>query len=93
MNTTLWLQSRNVLSFKQKIFEIGDKPLKLLARILRHLQASQAVLAVKNKNGELINDPQEINKCFEDFYYELHSSYSLVSQTKTDKFLDDSILF
>lgn len=45
---------------KQKIFEVGDNPHKLQARLLRQSQASQAIMAVKNKSRELVDDPQKI---------------------------------
>lgn len=68
-----------LISCRQKTFLVGDKPHKLLARLLRKSQASQAILAVKNKNGQLVTDPKDINKCFEEFYCELYSSYSSAS--------------
>lgn len=81
-----------LISCRQKTFLVGDKPHKLLARLLRKSQASQAILAVKNKNGQLVTDPKDINKCFEEFYCELYSSYSSASQATIDEFLEESKL-
>lgn len=59
---------------KQKKFEIGDKPQKLLSRQLRQAQASQAILKIKSDTGTVLTDPIEINNRFMEFYSKLYKS-------------------
>ena len=60
-----------LLKIKQKHFELGDKPEKLLASQLRGERAKQAIHRIKSKSGRLLTNPREINVCFRDFYKEL----------------------
>ena len=78
-----------LLSYRQQIFEIGDKPHKLLARLLKQSQASHSILSIKNKNGNLVTAPRDINSCFEEFYRDLYSSKTSSSQAVIDDFLRD----
>lgn len=73
---------------KQTFFELGDKPHRLLARLLRKTQASQTILSINNKHGQTTRNPQEINKCFEDFYRNLYTSKSSASQSLIEDFLE-----
>lgn len=75
-------------SSRQRLFELGDKPHRLLARQLRHSQASQAILQIKNKRGQTVTDQQGINKCFEDFYRTLYSSNNTASNDEINEFLE-----
>ncbi len=77
-----------MVTSRQRLFELGDKPHRLLARQLRHSQASQAILRIKNKRGQMVTDQQEINKCFEDFYRNLYSSNNTTSQDEVNEFLE-----
>lgn len=63
-----------LLKVRQKQFELGDKPDKLLSRQLRGLQASRAIHKIKNKEGVFLTNPSEINDTFKDFYEELYKS-------------------
>ncbi len=49
---------------RQRQFEIGDKPQKLLARQLKQSQATRAIHKIKLNNGKIIVNPKEINCCF-----------------------------
>ncbi len=53
-----------LLRIRQKYFELGDKPHKLLARQLRSLQANKAIHKIRSKAGDIIVDPKGINDCF-----------------------------
>lgn len=55
-------------------FEIGDKPQKLLARQLRHIQASQTIHRIRSGSGTILTDPKEINTHFMEFYSNLYKS-------------------
>ena len=68
-----------LFKLKQKQFELGDKPQKLLARQLRGLQASRAIHKIKSKSGEICTDPSDINRHFREYYQQL-----CVSKAKGD---------
>lgn len=59
---------------QQKYFELGDKPHRLLARQLRHSQATRAIHKIRDKQGNLTTDPVKINKAFASFYEDLYQS-------------------
>lgn len=63
-----------LLKLKQKYFELGDKPQRLLARQLRSLQADRAIYQIRSKTGEIITDPKCINESFKEYYRELYKS-------------------
>lgn len=46
----------------------------MLARQLRHAQASCAIHSIGSNSGNLINDPIDINKCFARFYEDVYKS-------------------
>lgn len=48
---------------KQKYFEFGDKPQRLLACQLRQSQASRAIHSIRTNDGALLTDPEKMNKC------------------------------
>lgn len=73
---------------KQKHFEIGDKPDKLLARQLKGVQASRAIHSIKSKSGTLLTNPKDINTCFKDFYRELYTSNTTATQADLASFFD-----
>lgn len=51
-NTILSKRTGSLLArTQQSYFELGDKPHKLLARQLRHVQASRAIPKIKDKKG------------------------------------------
>lgn len=63
-----------LFKIRQKHFELGDKPHKLLAQQLRGLQASRAIHKIKSKTGDLVIDPKKINDRFREYYEELYRS-------------------
>lgn len=75
-------------SSRQRLFELGDKPHRLLAWQLRHSLASRAILQIKNKRGQTVTDQQGINKCFEDFCHNLYSSNNTTSNDEINEFLE-----
>lgn len=76
-----------LLKLKQKHFELGDKPEKLLAAQLRGEQANKAIHRIKSKSGTEITNLKEINACFRDFYKELYSSKINVADADFCKFI------
>lgn len=83
--------SKNVLKMlnqvKQKYFELGDKPQKLLARQLRQAQASRAIQSIRSSSGSLINNPTDINKCFAKFYEDVYRSQDNATANTAINFL------
>lgn len=72
---------------QQKYFEFGDNPQSLLARQLRHTQASRAIHKIRDKSGKLTTSPGEINKCFTKFYQELYQSKCTADPVAVNEFL------
>lgn len=93
-NTILSQRVRALLArTQQNYFELGDKPHRLLARQLRHTQATRAIHKINDKKGKLITDPQKINKAFASFYEELYQSKVGSSDLqKMNEFLEKSQL-
>lgn len=48
-----------LFKLKQKQFEVGDKPRRLLARQLRSAQASRSIHKIKSRAGTLLTNPKE----------------------------------
>lgn len=81
--------SKQLMQIKQKQFEIGDKPQKLLARQLKHSHASRAIYKIKSENGEALVDPKDINNSFSDFYKKVYKSKKDINQKAIDDFLSN----
>lgn len=60
--------SDQLFRLRQKYFEFGDKPQKLLARQLRGLQVGRAIHLIRSKTGEMVTDPGDINERFREYY-------------------------
>lgn len=60
-----------LLKIKQKHFEIGDKPDKLLAQQLRGSYASRSIHSIADKDGTILSNPKDINNRFMEFYADL----------------------
>lgn len=59
---------------KQKHFEFGDKPHKLLARQIRKMESDGTIHKLKTNNGEELTKPKDINDRFLQFYSKLYTS-------------------
>lgn len=78
---------------QQKYFELGDKPHSLLARQLRHTQATRAIHKIRDNQGNLTSDPVKINKAFASFYEDMYQSgVSHADSQKMNNFLENSQL-
>ncbi|CDQ95737.1 unnamed protein product [Oncorhynchus mykiss] len=66
--------AKSFLYAKQKYFEFGDKPQKLLARQLRKNVSDRMIHKVKSASGELLSSPKDINDRFRQFYETLYTS-------------------
>jgi len=64
-----------LLKIKQKHFEIGDKPDKLLAHQLRGSYASRSIHSIADKDGKILINPKDINKRFMYFFFNIKQMY------------------
>jgi len=67
-----------LLKIKQKHFEIGDKPDKLLAHQLRGSYASRSIHGIAVKDGKILINPKDINKRFMYFFLILNKCISTI---------------
>ena len=93
-NTILSQRVGSLLAQTQhKYFELGDKPHSLLARQLRHTQATRAIHKIRDNRGNLKTDPLKINKAFASFYEDMYQSrVSHTDSQKMNNFLENSQL-
>lgn len=54
--------SKSFQYVKQKYFEFGDKPQKLLARQLRKIASERAIYKIKSDTGEFLTSSRDINR-------------------------------
>lgn len=81
--------AKQLNKIKQRHFELGEKPHRLLARQLKQSQASRAIHKIQTESGEIITDPKRINKCFADFYKEVYTSKGNIDINEINKFLSN----
>lgn len=60
--------SRAFMFTKQKYFEFGDKPHKLLARQLQTMENDRTIHKIKLGSGTLLTSSKDINERFRQFY-------------------------
>lgn len=80
--------SRAFTFTKQKYFEFGDKPHKLLARQLRKLENDRTIHKIKSGAGIALTSHSDINDRFKQFYETLYTSEHNASPDATQLFLD-----
>lgn len=61
---------KDILFAQQRLFEFGNKPNKLLARLANHAPPKLFISAVKDENGQRHMDNKYINERFRQFYEE-----------------------
>lgn len=76
------------LNLRHKHFELGSKPMKLLARQLKSVHASRSMYSIRSDTGTLLTDPVDINRRFREFYSELYSSKHNVTHSDLSHFFD-----
>lgn len=82
-------QIRNYIrELKQKHFEVGDKPDKLLSRQLKDVQADRAIHKISSATGQLITDPKLINDRLFDYFNQLYTSKSNPTDSARGEFFD-----
>lgn len=76
-----------LLKIKQKQFELGDKPDRLLARQWRSIQVNRAIHQIRKKDGTLMTNLRDINERFKEFYEALYESQASTATTALFHFL------
>lgn len=80
--------SKSFLFIKQRHFEFGDKPHKLLARQLRKLENDKTIHKIRTKSGIQCTTSKDINNSFKEFYSNLYTSDPCIDLQAMDKFLN-----
>uniref|UniRef100_A0A673LI30 exodeoxyribonuclease III n=1 Tax=Sinocyclocheilus rhinocerous TaxID=307959 RepID=A0A673LI30_9TELE len=65
---------RDVLFARQRLFEMGNKPNCLLAKLIKNRPGKKCISAVRDGEGRMCTDDKEMNNVFRQFYVELYSS-------------------
>lgn len=80
--------SKAFLYTRQKFFEIGDKPHKLLACQLHKMENDRTIHKVKASDNTILTQPKHINNRFLEFYTDLYTSKSNSESETINTFLD-----
>ena len=80
--------SKAFLYTRQRFFEFGDKPHKLLARQLRKMENDRTIHQVKACDNTILTKPKDINNRFLDYYTDLYTSKSTSESEIINAFLD-----
>ena len=80
--------SKSFLFLKQRYFEFGEKPQKLLARQLRKLESDRTIHKIKSEQGTPLTSLKDINNRFKEFYEVLYSSKTNAAPGDMEHFLD-----
>lgn len=81
--------SKLLVHVRQRYFELGDKPHRLLARQLRQMQTSRAIHCIRSERDTLQTDLVKINECFADFYANVYRSQGNLDFQAFDTFFEN----
>lgn len=73
---------------KQKYFEFGEKPHKLLARQLRKMENDRTIRIINSNNEIPLTKPKDINDRFFKFYSDLYTSKAIAEPSVMNHFLN-----
>lgn len=74
LQSILHLRAKKILFFAKGFFyEHSDKTGKFLARPLEETQLSTNIMAIKNKNNQLIHETEKRAQVFHNYYTELYN--------------------
>lgn len=73
---------KDILFAKQRRFEFGNKPSKLLARLARKAPAETYISVVQDENGHRQMNNRQINDRFKRFYEKMYSSETDLDKLK-----------
>lgn len=74
---------------RQKEYEFGNKPGKLLAHQIKKEQAEKTIKAIHLRENKITYHPKDINQTFFDFYNNLYKSQGGCSQEELDNYLSN----
>ena len=69
------------------VYENGDRAGRLLARQLKAKSAAQLISQIRNFNGDVVEEPIQINKIFKEYYMTLYSLESPQDHSEMTSFL------
>lgn len=80
--------SKAFLYTRQRFFEFGDKPDKLLARQLRKMESDRTIHKIKAQDNTILTKLKDVNNRFFEFYTELYTSKATPDSAAINHFLD-----
>lgn len=83
---------KDILFAKQRLFEFGNKPNRLLARLARNVPPKSFITAVQDENNQRQMNNIQINNRFERFYEKLYTSELEPVKFKEGHFLNNLTL-
>lgn len=83
---------RDVLFARQRLFEMGNKYNRLLAKLIKNRPGKNCISAVRDGEGRRCSDDKEINNVFRQFYVALYSSEGNSDSLKDSSFLKNLVV-
>lgn len=80
---------KNILRTKQRYYELGEKPHKVLSWQLKAEESSRTINQIQNEAGNITHNPKEINETFKQFYINLYKSELPEDLTTKDALLSN----
>lgn len=78
----------SLLRLRQTFYDQGEKPGRLLAWQIKKLDSQKAISTIRNEQGDLTSNPQEINEAFLSFYKAVYCSDQSINTANQMAFLD-----
>ena len=82
----------SILFAKQRLYEHGNKPGRLLARLAKGRNSSNLISSLKDNNGDKAYESKKINNIMKQFYHKLYSTECNTSDDLRKAFLDQTNL-
>lgn len=80
---------RDVFFARQRFFEMGNKPNRLLTRLVKNMSIKAYIPAIKDPSGCRITENKKINEMFRQYYEKLYSSDIDTQGTLENTFFKD----
>lgn len=81
----------SLLRLRQTFYEQGNKAGKLLAWQIKQLETKQPITSIIS-NGRALQDPQDINIAFKDYYEELYEAQTSIEPKDINTFLQSLVI-
>lgn len=82
----------DILFARQRMFEFGNKPNKLLARLARNSPSKSFISAIHDQDDQRQTNNLKINECFKKFYEKLYSSEMDTDKLSHGHFLNKLVM-